>query len=135
MKPSRPTIFESFNQAYLGISFSACATGASNPVVSCTLARVSLQLATVSASFMTDTSHFLEAWEGSVIGHDHGRGDGHGRGRSPPKAHHVLSRKYQQGCHRPPPPCKSRCYKQRFRFEMPIAANTDDNLLFHEPLA
>ncbi|KAF6810342.1 hypothetical protein CSOJ01_06413 [Colletotrichum sojae] len=62
-KLSRLNIFENFNESYpqniFGVECSAIRV--SNPAVSHELARTSLKLTTLSASFMADASYFFEA--------------------------------------------------------------------------
>ncbi|GJC82124.1 hypothetical protein ColLi_04962 [Colletotrichum liriopes] len=64
-KLSKLTIFENFNQSYPRQCFECSAIRVPTPAVSHKLARASLQLATLSASFMIDASYFFEAREGS----------------------------------------------------------------------
>ncbi|KFA48917.1 hypothetical protein S40293_02593 [Stachybotrys chartarum IBT 40293] len=67
-KLSKLTIFENFNQSYPGKYFECPAFRQPTPAVSRTLARASLQLATLSASFMIDASYFFESRGGSREG-------------------------------------------------------------------
>ncbi|KEY65638.1 hypothetical protein S7711_07887 [Stachybotrys chartarum IBT 7711] len=64
-KLSKLTIFENFNQSYPGKYFECPAFRQPTPAVSHTLARASLQLSTLSASFMVDARYFFEAREDS----------------------------------------------------------------------
>ncbi|OLN97665.1 hypothetical protein CCHL11_09624 [Colletotrichum chlorophyti] len=60
-KLSRLTTFGNFNQPYPGIYSDSPAMRVPTPIVSHKLARASLQLKTLSASFMIDASYFFEA--------------------------------------------------------------------------